>query len=83
MLRWEVARVLAALRRPETVLKMLDVKVVAFDSAERFKMKSLKNDVRSAHENSERRYDSAKPYESLVSQGRIVLILVANHVCEE
>jgi hypothetical protein len=83
MLRREVARVLAALRKPETVLEILDVKVVAFESAERFRMKNLKNDVRSAHENSERRYDSAKPYESLVSQGRIILILVANHICEE
>jgi len=54
-------RVLVALRRPETVLETLEVKVVAFDKAERFRMKSLKNEVRSAHENSERRYDSAKP----------------------
>jgi len=37
-----VARVLAALRSPETVLEILDVKVAALDFAERFRMKSLK-----------------------------------------
>jgi len=83
MLRREVVRVLAVLRRAETVLEMLDVIVVAFDSSERFRLKSLKKDVKSAHENSERRYDSAKPYESLVRHSRIILMPVANHVCEE
>jgi hypothetical protein len=64
-------RVLAVLSRPETVLEMPEVKVVAFDNAERFRMKSLKNDVRSAHEISERRYDSAKPCESLVRHSQV------------
>ena len=64
MLRREFVRVLATLRKPETVPKMLEVKVVALDS-EQFRMKSLKKDVKSAQENSERRYDSAKLCESL------------------
>lgn len=61
MFRREFLKVFAALSRPETEVEMLDVKVVASARAERFKMKSLKKDVRSAQENSERRYDSAKP----------------------
>lgn len=60
-----MVRVLAALRKPETVPEVLEVKVAALDSSERFRMKSLKKDVMSAHENSERRYDSAKPCERL------------------
>jgi len=65
-------RVLAARRKLETIPEMLEVKVVALDSADRFKMKSLKNDVKSAQENSERRYDSAKPCESLCqTKGRV------------
>jgi hypothetical protein len=44
---------------------MLEVKVVALDKAERFRMKSLKKDVKSAQENSERRYNSAKLCKSL------------------
>src|SRR5579871_2611893 len=65
MLSREVVRVFAALRKPEMVPEMLEVKVAALDNSERFKMKSLKKDVKSAHENSERRYDSAKPCNSL------------------
>lgn len=62
MFRREFLSVFAALNKLVTELEILDVKVVAFESAERFKMKSLKKDVKSAQENSERRYDSAKPY---------------------
>jgi len=83
MLRREFVRVLATLRKPETVPKMLEVKVVALDKAERFRMKSLKKDVKSAQENSERSMIRRSSVRAYVRHGRVILMPFANHVCEE